>query len=596
MLLSCQKKPAHDLSQESAPETSFLGQLDQRIKRLAKTQQLDSAIMLSKEMAIKAKDLGDSIALAKSHFRLGYYNKKLFNHLEAFKNYDKALVLYTGLKDQALAAAMLMSMANIQKAIGDFNGAYISATDALSLLENASVKEKFPAYHIITVSLKEEGKTQQSLEWSDRIKKLLEQNDAVNIKSQIINFENTRANILIDLNQYDEAVTHFQKLLDDESIVENKKVYAMVLTNLARVLWLKDSFNNESESMFMKGLKIREAISDVSGLISSNINLAKYHQENSPAKALQFAEAALKYSEALNNPVAQLEALDLLLSIKSKIGASVTQEVNLYSAKNKHLKLIQNKIRDIYALTKFNSDQLERENLILQAETAKKDKQKVLILVALIIVVLVSSIFMIYKNATRRRELLEASIKTEAKISKKVHDELANDISGVLNYVDLWYGEKEESKEKVLTHLSSLYKKARDISITHAHIDVRDYDKALRNLIAQHHPKDMQVITSPVNQINWNSKSEAKKIALYKGLQELLVNTKKHSKATDISIVFKNEGKKIITIYTDNGVGFMVTEKKLNGLNNVETRMKESDGSFSFESSKGKGFRAHLVI
>ena len=63
-----------------------------------------------------------------------------------------------------------------------------------------------------------------------------------------------------------------------------------------------------------------------------------------------------------------------------------------------------------------------------------------------------------------------------------------------------------------------------------------------------------------------------------------------------ISIAFKGKKGKNEIVYSDNGIGFEVDDIVLGGLKHVETRMKEIDGNFSFESNEGKGFKASLLF
>ena len=200
------------------------------------------------------------------------------------------------------------------------------------------------------------------------------------------------------------------------------------------------------------------------------------------------------------------------------------------------------------------------------------------------------------KNQQRKTELVQTVQKTEARISKRVHDDLANDVSGVMTFVENKLITSTSVKGKILNFLNDIYLKARDISMANITVDVTDFPRTLKNLIAQYHPKGVDVITSPYSNIKWDAIPEHKKIQLYKCLQELLVNSKKYSKATTISIAFKaKKGKKEI-VYSDNGIGFKVDSIVLGGLKHVETRMKEIDGNFSFESNQGKGFKASLVF
>jgi signal transduction histidine kinase len=104
------------------------------------------------------------------------------------------------------------------------------------------------------------------------------------------------------------------------------------------------------------------------------------------------------------------------------------------------------------------------------------------------------------------------------------------------------------------------------------------------------------VITNVTSGINWDTISDHKKINIYRSLQELLVNMKKYSKATEVTVIFKSEGKRHFINYTDDGVGFILKDVRKRGLQNVETRIKNIQGSVTFITSKGKGFKAHLYF
>ena len=110
----------------------------------------------------------------------------------------------------------------------------------------------------------------------------------------------------------------------------------------------------------------------------------------------------------------------------------------------------------------------------------------------------------------------------------------------------------------------------------------------------QHNRKDTKVVINNINTIDWHNVADHKKMVIYRALQELMVNMKKHSKAKVVSIVFKENKKKKEIRYTDDGIGITNKEIKLNGLLNVESRIKGIGGSFNFTTSKGNGFKATL--
>ena len=94
--------------------------------------------------------------------------------------------------------------------------------------------------------------------------------------------------------------------------------------------------------------------------------------------------------------------------------------------------------------------------------------------------------------------------------------------------------------------------------------------------------------------IDWNTVQDHKKMNIYRCLQELLINMKKHSAATRVSMMLKKEGNNCHIQYTDNGKGAVINKLKKRGLHNMESRMQDIGGSITFNSSIGQGFKASL--
>ena len=76
-----------------------------------------------------------------------------------------------------------------------------------------------------------------------------------------------------------------------------------------------------------------------------------------------------------------------------------------------------------------------------------------------------------------------------------------------------------------------------------------------------------------------------------------MINMDKYSQATAVTISFKNITGSLKINYSDNGVG--ASEKELhlkNGLRITEKRMNAINGKIIFDSEKGKGFKAQILI
>ncbi|WP_435623155.1 ATP-binding protein [Flagellimonas sp.] len=364
---------------------------------------------------------------------------------------------------------------------------------------------------------------------------------------------------------------------------------ARALDNLGYV----QSKLNMSEALdnMQKAMNIRLEANDLSGLYSSNRHLSNYFSSrDNQQKAIEHAEEAYDLAKQLNSASYLENALSLLLDLSndSKVIAYRKLSDSISSAKQ----IQENK----YAVIKYNVEKERQKTQMAKLQNEREKRYKIIFLSAFLLA-LGSAVFIVYlKNQQRKTELVKTAQRTEARISKRVHDDLANDVSGVMTFVENKLITSTSVKDKILNFLNDIYLKARDISMANIAVDVTDFPRTLKNLIAQYHPKGVDVITSPYSNINWDATPEHKKIQLYKCLQELLVNSKKYSKATTISIAFKGKKGKKEIVYSDNGIGFKVDDIVLGGLKHVETRMKEIDGNFSFESNEGKGFKASLIF
>ncbi|MEM8999403.1 MAG: hypothetical protein AAGB24_03995 [Bacteroidota bacterium] len=578
-------------------ERQPLSKLEKQVKSFAYLKQYDSAIVYAKKMLLLSSMKGDSISMGKAHFRLGFYHKKLDSNVTAFRHYNLSYQIHRFLGDSISAASRLNSMANIQKKLGDFSGCRVTALDALALYKEVSNFERLSSiYHIISVSLKEEKGYKESLKWNDRLINLLNAHKSkINPGSSLV-YKNSRANILAELKDYETSIQILQDLLEDTMLDENRNEYARVLANLGRIKWMQNAKNHESEALMLKALDMRKSINSISGLIASNVHLTKYYQENNPKKALVFGMNALENAKKLNNPISILEALDLIIPLKTKLQLQLGEEAALYSKTRNKLVETQQRVRAIYATTKYDNEQLAKENLILQAETAKKDRENAIYLSAIILSTMTIAFVVYYKNQQQKKGKAMAAYQTETRISKKVHDELANDVSGIMGYIERTRDTLPKLKINLLNHLNDIYLRTRDIATETSRIDFGNFPNALKDLILQHQTHPNQVITNSWNIIAWNDIPNHKKMAIYRSLQELLVNTKKHAQATQTTLVFKDKGRKKELVYTDNGIGFDPNHKVLSGLNNVETRMQGIGGTFSFISNKDEGFKASITF
>lgn len=285
--------------------------------------------------------------------------------------------------------------------------------------------------------------------------------------------------------------------------------------------------------------------------------------------------------------VKKLTILNIILSVFFTCISCTSKDTavqSLYSGSNK--------LKASLPLTPTNPQLNTEAALLLQISN---DQNKLLI-ISLIITIACAAITYYIMNAKRKKELFMEGYAIEARLSKKLHDEIANEIYGAINLIRSDKAMHGTSKEKIIAQLDSIYETVRNLSSeTNTVYTGSLYPEHLRSMLTGYTSNNTNIITKGLNEIRWNNIHPAKKIATYRSLQELMVNMKKHSSATIVVIDFIQKQKKIEIRYSDNGCG--ISDEKLltkNGLLNIENRMNAINGNMIFDNSNNTGL--HLIL
>lgn len=361
-------------------------------------------------------------------------------------------------------------------------------------------------------------------------------------------------------------------------------VQGRVLTNLGRAQMHVDL--NTALSSMEKGLQLRKESSDNNGLYASYKHLSRYYSHQGLATAaLAYADSALAIAKKQNSPMYRKDAYSLLLDLGQSRYAAPFQKLT------DSLVLAQQQNETQFASLKYD---VEKERQRTQALELQQEREKRLrwLIIGLGVVALLALSFYLYLVRTRQRQREQQQVlETESRISKRVHDEVANEVYGVMTRLQ----SNKETKTELLDQLERLYNKTRNISREYNPIDYEDdYGQLLSDLILTYRSEAVNVITRDLSKIDWNRLSKIKKTVLYRVLQELLTNMKKHSGASVVVLRFAQEGKKLQVDYADNGQGTEL--KRSGGLRITETRIQSIGGTITFETDKGKGFKAKITL
>jgi tetratricopeptide (TPR) repeat protein len=414
-----------------------------------------------------------------------------------------------------------------------------------------------------------------------------------NTKNKIAIINNI-ANIYADQQDYKTAVENLKRYYDDVLLLKNSSEKATYLNNLGYYeSHLKIPHALEKMQL---ALDIRQKKDDLIGLFSSHRYFTLYFKNiGATKKATQYAKKTLEIANQINGSSFQRKALELKLSLHPNL------DFKDYIALDKRIRNEKQRRDNTYAAIKYDveKERQKANDIELKLKTSEieklKERSTKQLFQTLGLLLLVSALFLyVVIRARHKKDKIKEVYHTETQISKKVHDELANDMSDLINAIEHDPDLNTDKKMLLLDNIEDIYLRTRDISTQTGSIDLDNYEASIKHLLMQHNKHNTKVLIHNISAIEWQQVAAHKKMVLYRCLQELMVNMKKHSKAKIVSIAFKNHGAKKEIRYVDDGVGCGETHINRNGLLNVESRIKGIGGTFIFKTSKGNGFKASI--
>ena len=204
-----------------------------------------------------------------------------------------------------------------------------------------------------------------------------------------------------------------------------------------------------------------------------------------------------------------------------------------------------------------------------------------------------------------QKEQLFAVITTQEEERKRIAQDLHDDISSKLNIVSLnsyllTSSNLTDLETKEITdNIITLTAKALDNSRKIAHnllppvLDKFGLHAGIEELCEEFESsKTVKVFYQ--NKIEFDEKDKDINLHVFRILQELMNNSLRHGKATEISIVFEDVKGAKTCIYNDDGIGFdskNAENQKGLGMKNINSRISYINGTINVSSEIGKGIK-----
>lgn len=505
---------------------------------------------------------------------------------------DSAFYYYNLAKDQFLktndslrAAKSLINMAIIQSGKGDLHGSIETSLEANRYLTNEKdslTKELLASnYNSIGISSSFLYRYKNSVDSYEKAIRLtsVEKNKKI--------FYNNLGDALLSDGKNKKAIPYFEMALHTTDSID----YARALNNLARAKY-EDNKNFDPLPDYHKALKIRTNQNNILGMNSSFADLSNYYSRKDKKVALEFAEKMLKTADELDSPDDKLQALQKIINLNQN---KISEYFNQFQTLNDSVQRSRNEAKDEFAYIRFGVEKEKAENLKLKTDRIQKENQifRQYFMVGILLLILIIIFIWFQKRHKIQRQKNELKIKdSELKISKKVHDVVANGIYHVMTEVE---NQNEINRESILYKLEDVYEKSRNISYETADDQIEEpFDDKILKLLSTFQSESRKIFIIGNESNVWEGLSELKKENVYHILQELMVNMKKHSEADLVVTRFERTDNQINIHYSDNGIGIEKEKTHKNGLRNAVNRTKVLNGRINFETETETGLKIDL--
>lgn len=519
------------------------------------------------------------------------FNKEK-NTDSAFVYFNKAKSIANSKTDYKQIAYSLLRMAEIQQNNDDNPGSENTATESIPFVKKSHNQNyTWDLYRILGENNFDTANYSTAIEFYQQALSLKTD------KKRTLAIKNDIALAYIAQEKYQHAIQILESILKDEYIKKTPLQLAAALDHLG----MSYSYINSSEKAYKllyEGLALRLQLKNNKALGDSYLHLSQYYNTKNQASANKFASLSYESYTKVNNHNSRLKALALL--IKTSSIEDLKKHSIAYTVLVDSVFEIRQNARNTFAKIKYDSKREKEENLRLKTQKAKNELQierqknrNIFSYIIIILSLILTLVIYYYLTSKGKKEKIEATYKSETRISKKLHDELANDIYHTMAFAETKNLSIIENKEQLVQNLSTIYSRTRDISkANNPVITNENYVFHLKEMISGFSNSNIHLILNGLDTISWHEIDKNKKSTVYRVLQELLVNMKKHSNATVLGINFKQSEKAVIINYTDNGKGIDLNKLAFkNGLNNVESRVIKIKGRINIESAPGKGFK-----
>lgn len=575
------------LSNEKAIDSSWLS-----VKKLSNKKNTKETVQKCVDIAWDYMDLGsDKVLIVAEHIQT----------LSEKQNYDEGIVKSLELK--GLYYEIIK---------GDFEKASAFYFEAVTICEKRKLPYLADIYHTVGVMFHTSDNYEKAKKYYENsYKKASEQNNLELQKKCLINLGSVHSS----MEKYDIAESFFLQGLEIKADPHNDfDIYA----NLGNLYIRQEDYR--------KALPyLEKATEKHPDNYDSEINLRFLLDVKAKLKDTTSKDLTMQRAESAIHSIKSVRDKSLLLRSVSDYYESIGDYEKALKYKGDYLilyeEIIENQKNEIVADLEAKY-QNEKTNATLE----KKEKQQQLMLMGIfILLIIIVMTFIFYKNRlnyqktislqkedlqkqkimelTQKNKLLamnsmlEGQEEERLRIAKDLHDSLGGLLSSVKAHFTIIKNEIHELEQLSITERTNQLIDEACLEVRRISHNMMPHSLSLSGLKGA-----VEDIAGYMDSLGFNVTLDihhlpekidtTKQITIYRLIQEILSNIRKHSEAKGILIQLFGYNNEIQLIVEDDGKGFDYEQAVFNGglgLKNINSRVEFLDGTIQWESVIGEG-------
>lgn len=492
------------------------------------------------------------------------------------------------------------------------------------LIKNTEINEKIGNKRGVGIAKSNIGSAYIAMENYTRAVKYSKQ--AFNIRREMSDSNNLGASCndigicFKGMELYDSSMVYYKKGIDYAKAVNNQQQLAKLYANLGNLYVLLKDYE-QGYTILMKALEYRQGKSTLA-ITHNNISAAAYYLKK-PKEALEYAQKSYTYSKD-DNGYGNLQYAYLNLANAYILNKDYEKSHEMYlkwgDAKDSVFSTENTKIIAEIE-TRYQTERKEKEIAKQQLEIAEKDmalynRNKVLIALLIVVLVIISFGLYIFQNRKRKAQhkqdkaviqeknkglkaVIQAQEDERKRIAKDLHDGIVQQLGGLkLGLQKVFMDSETTETNRIIEILDDSAQELRELSH-------KMMPRSLGELGLMPALKDMIENSLGNTSIKYQFEyfgikdrfKENIEIAIYRIAQELVSNVIKHSNADIVNIQLFKSDNSIVFIVEDNGSGINISEKKEGiGLMNISTRLDTINGKVNYEPSPESGTLVTIKI